>query len=265
MTLSLTCIIPAYNSLAEVTKCLTTLQLYASKQVAIEFLVADDASPDVDFREHLPPCAAKVVRSEVNGGFGLNCNTGAAFAQGDILFFCNQDVWAGHHPIDHDAVSQDWDLALVKAFDDASIGIVGAKLLFPNGAIQNAGGYFDGKAQPSHIGLGYINHRYYEVNTPKVVSWTTGGALGIRRELFSQLGGFDTVYPSYFEDVDLCLRACEAGFKTWFEPRCILFHTVGTSGGSPHFNKSAKTFYDRWVDSKRVQPDTLAVSQNRFW
>lgn len=265
MTLTLSVVIPAYNHLEEVLTCLTSLQTFASKTIPIEFIVADDASPDAPFPILIPHCAAKVVRSNVNGGFAVNCNTGASFAQGDILFFVNQDCLAGFHPVDGNPISQDWDVHLVNAFADASVGIVGAKLLFPDGRIQNAGGEFDGRCQPYHRGLGYSNHRYFEVDTPETVSWTTAAAIAIRRPLFNDLNGFDTIYErGYFEDVDLCLRVREAGYTVWYEPRCVLIHHVGTSGGSPTFAKNAAIFRQRWVDSKRITADVMTVKE-RFW
>ena len=265
MTPSISVVIPAFNHVTEVLACLTSLQALASKQVQIEFIVADDCSPEVYFPAVVPHCAAKVIRRPDNGGFGANCNTGAAFAQGDILFMVNQDVLAVGQDADGGALSQDWDIHLANAFTDTSVGVVGAKLLFPDGKIQNAGGLFDGRMQPYHRGLGYSNHRYAEVNTPEFVSWTTGAALAIRRDLFAQLGGFDPIYErAYWEDVDLCLRAREEGFKVWYEPRCALVHAVGTTGGSSSFAKNAATFRQRWVDSKRITADVSAVKE-RFW
>lgn len=265
MGVSLSVIIPAYNSPLEVFRCLTSLQNTASKTIPIEFIVADDASPDVNFLEITPPCTAKVIRSQTNGGFGTNCNTGAAFAHGDILFFVNQDVRADIFDPNNVLLSQNWDIPVIEAFNDTSVGIVGTKLLFPDGRIQNAGGFYDGNCQPFHRGLGYSNHTYWEVNTPDCVSWTTGAALAIRRELFNQLGGFDPIYgKGYFEDVEICVKAREAGFKIWYEPRSIFVHSVGTSGGSSMFAKNAQTFKERWVDTKIIKPDISAIKE-RFW
>lgn len=265
MTPTISVIIPAYNRLHEVAACLTSLQRFASKQIDIRFLVQDDASPDCDLRLLLPPCAASVERNAVNLGFGGNCNQAAARADGDILFMVNQDVFAGLHPLDGDPISQDWDIHLVNAFADDKVGVVGAKLLFPDGRIQNAGGKYDGHCAPYHIGLGYANHRYWEVNTPCEVSWTTGAAMAIRRDLFNQLGGFDVSYGrGYFEDVEICVKARLAGAKVWYEPRVTLLHAVGTSGGSPTFAKNAMLFKERWVDTKIVKPDVMAIKE-RFW
>ncbi len=265
MTPSISCIIPAYNHLAEVLACLTSLQAFASKTVPIEFIVADDCSNEVFLPAVIPHCAAKVIRRPENGGFAANANTGASFATGDILFFVNQDVLAVGLDADGQPLSQDWDIALVNAFNDPLVGIVGAKLLFPDGRVQNAGGLYDSRCQPFHIGLGYSNHRYWEVNTPREVSWTTAAAIAIRSEVFKQLGGFDEAYErGYFEDVEIAVKARLAGFKVWYEPRCAFVHTVGTSGGSPTFAKNAVLFRERWVDTKIVKPDVEVVKE-RFW
>lgn len=265
MNLRLSVVIPAFNHATEVLACLTSLQAFASKTIPIEFIVSDDCSNEVFFPAVIPHCAAKVIRRSENGGFGVNCNTGAHYAEGDIIFFCNQDILAVGLDADGQPLSQDWDIHLVNAFADPCVGVVGAKLLFPDGRVQNAAGSFDGRLQPFHRGLGYSNHRYAEVNTPEFVSWTTGAALAIRRDLFAQLGGFDSIYVgSYWEDVDLCLRARDAGFKVWYEPRCALVHHVGTSGGSASFAKNAAIFRERWVDSKRITAD-VSVIKERFW
>jgi GT2 family glycosyltransferase len=264
MTPSISVIIPAYQNTLEVLRCLNSLQTFASKTLPIEFIVSDDHSAD-PMAQYIGGCMAKVITRHENGGFAANANTGAQFAQGDILFVCNQDVAAVGQDADGLPLSQDWDIHLVNAFENAEVGIVGAKLLFPDGRVQNAGGFLDGRCQPFHRGLGYSNHRYAEVNTPEFVSWTTGAALAVRRDLFNQLGGFDTLYGrGYFEDVDMCMRAHEAGFKVWYEPRCVFIHTVGTSGGSSMFGKNAAIFRERWVDSKRIVKDTEMIKE-RFW
>lgn len=262
---SLSVIIPSYNHLPEVLTCLNSLQMFASRQVQIEFIVSDDCSPDCNLPMLVPSLIAKVIRNERNLGFAGNCNAGAAVAQGDVIFFCNQDVFAVGEDRNGDPYSPNWDMALVNAFDNPEVGLVGAKLLFPDGNVQNAGGFFDGHSQPYHRGLGYSNHRYHEVNTPGEVSWTTGAALAIRRDVFQQVGGFDTCYSGgYFEDVDLCLKVRGAGYQVWYEPACQLVHSVGSTAGNPHFMQNAKRFYDTWVATGKVKPDIAAVKE-RFW
>ena len=266
MTLTLSVIIPFYERLADVMRCLSSLQTLATPDVLTEFLVQDDCSPTVNLSSLMPPCAASVQRNAVNLGFGGNCNAAAARARGDVLFFVNQDVYALPMDADGYPLSQRWNAALLGAFSQESVGIVGAKLLFPQEfRIQSAGGLYDIGGQPFHRCLGYGNHLYEEVNTPQKVSWVTGAALAIRKDLFLQLGGFDEAYGrGYFEDVDLCERVKQAGYSVMYEPSCALMHEVGTSGGNPAFYQNAQEFKRRWVDSGIVQADVY-TSHVKYW
>lgn len=261
-------VIPAYNALADALACLTTLQRAAEKPQDMFWVVQDDASPDVDMR--CIPNAA-VMRNERNLGFAGNCNTAAARAfapkdlnpdsprDGDILFFVNQDVLAVPE------WSAGWDTHLSAAFADSGVGIVGARLLFPDRRIQSAGGQFDAACQPFHRCFQYSDPTYEEVNTPQDVSWVTGAALAIRRGLFEQVGGFDTAYTKgYFEDTDLCMKVREAGYRVRYEPRVTFIHKVGSAGGSAHFMQNARLFKSRWVDTGKARPDTTAIHV-RYW
>jgi GT2 family glycosyltransferase len=157
-----------------------------------------------------------------------------------------------------------WDTALLSAFDDPTVGIVGARLLFPDNRIQNAGGVFDALSQPTHRCLGWSNPHHAECSTRQEVQWTTGAALAIRTSLFVQLRGFDESYRMYWEDTDLCMRARQAGYKIMFEPTCTLIHQVGSTGGSPHFAAGARLFKQRWIDNGIVKAGTLTPTA-RFW
>ena len=251
-------IIPAYNDGVGVMTALNSLQVTATAPQ--QYLVQDDASPQLICSAVVPPAVASVERNERNLGFPGNCNAGARRAKGDILLFLNQDVYAVPD------LSTGWDQALIEAFSDPDIGIVGPRLLFPDGRIQSAGGLYDAKCQPYHRCIGYTDHDHHEVSTPRDVSWTTGAALAIRRWLFEDIGGFATDYvDGYFEDVDLCCRVrYERHMRVRYEPRATLIHSVGSTGGNPYFSDNARLWYQRWVDSKQVTPDTSGVYE-RFW
>lgn len=257
--MKLSIIVPFYERVIEALICLNSLQA-TSGYARHEYLLQDDASPGVFGPAVIPPILASVQRNAANLGFAANCNAAARRASGGVLFFVNQDVSAAR------GLSEGWDELLLAPFLYEKIGIVGARLLFPDGRIQNAGGLFDGHGQPFHRCLGWSNREHPEVNTGRVVSWTTGAALAIRRELFERLGGFDEEYEhGYFEDGDLCMRARTAGFEVWYEPRVTLVHKVGTSGGNAQtFMQNARRFKARWVDSGVVKPDEPAVRE-RWW
>lgn len=257
--MNISVVIPAYRNLQDVLTCLNSLQATASDFRAIQWIIQDDASPEIDFRLLIPPYVASVERNEVNKGFGGNCNAGAARAAGDIIVFCNQDIVADGN------LSRGWDTVISAAFEDASVGIVGARLLFPDGKVQSAGGIFDAGCAPVHRCLGYSDLTNWEVNTPETVAWATGAFLAIRRELFQAVGRFDERYgQGYFEDVALCLKVRELGYKTWYEPRVSFVHKVGSTGGSPHFYQNAQLFRKEWVITNKIKPD-LPVATVRYW
>jgi GT2 family glycosyltransferase len=258
--MKLATVIPAYNHLPDIMHALNSLRALAHTNPA--FHVQDDCSPEVNLPLCVPREIASTSRNERNLGFAANANLGAweaiAQYQPDVILFCNQDIYGVSE------WSAGWDAALLSAFSDPSVGIVGSRLLFPNGSIQNAGGEYDQLAQPVHRCLGWTNPRHPECNMRQTVDWTTGAALAIRTSLFVKLNGFDEGYRMYFEDTSLCIRAKEAGYKVVFEPACTLIHGVGSTGGSPHFMDSARRFKQEFVDTRRVQPGRL-MPTFRWW
>lgn len=250
-------LIPAYNHLDKVMICLNSLQALAT--TPHEYIVQDDCSPAVNFVACVPQCVASTRRNMYNLGFPANVNAAADRANGDILFIVNQDVYGVPE------FSLGWDVALLDAFDNPEIGAVGARLLFPDGTLQSAGGAFDAKCQPYHRCIGYSNLRYPEINTPQDVAWVTGAALAVRRDLWQRVGGFDVIYGrGYFEDVELCMRVRELGFRVWYEPRTTLIHSVGSTGGNPMFPQNARVFKSRWVDTGKIHPTSPAIYVN-YW
>ncbi len=251
--MKLSVIIPAYNHLGDVLKCVQAVRMTTHPQF-VELLVQDDASPEYNGPELLGPMCQ---RNAENLGFAGNCNAGAARATGDVLMFLNQDAWP---------IAPGWDKRLLDFFAlEPRAGIAGPTLLFPDGRIQSVGGQFDSAGQPFHEALGYANPDWEPISRPREVKWITGAALAVRRETWEQLGGFDTAYVrGYFEDVDLCMRARQAGWTVWHRPNVRMYHAAGGTGGSAYFAQNARLFKARWVDTKMIKPDVpyLAV---RYW
>ena len=249
----LSVIIPAYNHLEKVTRCLRLVRETTDPELT-EVLVQDDSSTEYNGPLSLGPCCE---RTNYNLGFAGNCNQAAKRAKGEVLFFLNQDCYP---------TAAGWDATLLALFDShGNVGVVGPTLLFPDGKVQSVGGLFDGAGQPFHEALGYGNPDWEPISKARKVSWVTGAALAVRRGLWNMLGGFDTAYGrGYFEDADFCVRAQLEGYEVWHEPRVRLVHEVGSTGGNPSFAMNARTFKARWVDTKVVEPDVPAIKV-RFW
>ena len=254
-------VIPAYEKLADVLHCLNSLRALATDANTIGWLVQDDCSPSVNFPICIPQEIASTVRNERNLGFAANSNIGVWNAikifQPDIVLVLNQDVYGVNE------WSLGWNESLLSAFDDPAVGIAAPRLLFPDNRIQSVGGVYDSAAQPTHRALGWSNPRAFD--EPEDVEWATGAALAIRTGLFTHLHGFDEGYErGYFEDVSLCIRAREAGARIRYQPTCTLIHSVGSTGGSPYFQKNAMRFKNEFVDSGRVKRGTLTPTA-RYW
>lgn len=249
----LSVIIPTYGCLPDVLACQRSL-VKTTDPALTEILIQDDASPDYNAVALFDELCQ---RNPVNLGFPGNCNAGASRASGDILLFLNQDTTA---------LTPNWDAGLLEFFDNhPQAGIVGLTLLFPDGSVQSVGGLFDSACQPYHEALGHTNPDWVPINTARIVSWTTGGAMAVRRDVWQQLGGFDLAYGrGYWEDVDLCVRAALAGWQTWHYPGARFTHRVGSTGGNPRFAVNARLFKSRWVDSGIVQPD-IQAQKVKFW
>jgi len=254
MTPRLSVIIPAFDHLADVSRCLKSVR-DTTDPVLTEVLIQDDAS-----KMYSGPLIFGDIceRNSPNLGFAGNCNAGAKRAQGEILFFLNQDCYTEQ---------QGWDAKLLALFDaEKQCGVAGPTLLFPDGRVQSVGGQFDAASQPYHVALHAVNPDWAPINTQRVVGWVTGAAFAVRRGLWNMCGGFDIAYGrGYFEDVDFCVRAQLEGWQVWHEPGVRFTHSVGSTGGNPGgFAKNAMTFKRRWVDTKYVTPDVPVIKVN-YW
>ena len=238
-------IIPVYNLAAVTRQCLNHLFSRLPASIEAEVVVVDDGS-----RDGTRACLAefegriRVVTHARNQGYSSACNDGAAVASGEHLVFLNNDTI----PLDG------WLDALVRqASRDEKVGIVGSKLLYPDGTIQHAGIAFDQDRQPRHIYVGFPGD-HPAVNKSRRMQMVTGGCLLINRMVFDRAGGFDTSFVNGFEDVDLCLKARELGFEVHYCHESVLYHLESVSDRLiDHDSANRRTFLDRWKD--RVEVD----------
>ena len=146
-------------------------------------------------------------------------NTAAKQSESPVLLFLNDDT---------SVVSPDWLEAMVELVMRPEVGAVGAKLLYPNGAIQHAGvvmGLFDNCGH-AFKGLDGSSGHYFDFSDViRNVSAVTGACLMTRAGVFWQAGGFDeNQFAVAFNDVDLCLKIGKFGYRVLYTPHAILYH-----------------------------------------
>ncbi|MEG7531164.1 MAG: glycosyltransferase, partial [Hungatella sp.] len=145
-------------------------------------IIADDVSTDAT--EHLSHYAEGLVicRNTTNQGFLRNCNHAARAARGTYMMFLNNDTQVTEH----------WLSSLVKLIrSDSSIGMVGSKLVYPDGRLQEAGGIIWSDGSGWNYGR-LDDPEKPEYNYVKEVDYISGAAILLPVELWKQIGGFDT-------------------------------------------------------------------------
>jgi GT2 family glycosyltransferase/SAM-dependent methyltransferase/glycosyltransferase involved in cell wall biosynthesis len=216
-------IIPLYNKVEYTQQCLESLaQNTPSGQY--EVVLVDNASTDAtpEFLKCLEG-DVKIIRNEKNEGFVRACNIGAHASTGKYLLFLNNDTM----------VMPGWLEAMLRlAEGDARIGAIGAKLVYPDGKLQEAGAILFNDGSGWNFGRGDDPARE-NYNQPAEVDYCSGACLLVRRELFEQLNGFDMRYaPAYYEDTDLCFGIRQLGYKVMYCPDAVIVHFEGITAGT---------------------------------
>ncbi len=215
-------IIPVYNQFNYTHACLKSI-FQSVKRVPYEIIIADDCSTDNTVNIGSYISGINVIKTQRNMRFLGNCNNAAQYAKGKYLLFLNNDT----------QVQSDWLESLVDLIEsDSSIGMVGSKLVYPNGKLQEAGGivWRDGSAWNYGNGDDPSKPEY---NYVKEVDYISGASIMIRTEIWEKIGGFDELYsPAYCEDSDLAFGVRKLGYKTVYQPKSIVVHFEGISNGT---------------------------------
>lgn len=245
----------------ELKKCLTALYK-ESQTVPISVYIVDNGSNAeerlannelFEIREETQYFTDfKVKRLQQNIGFPPAANEGAKMGNSPLIMFLSDDVELQAGVLDK----------VVKRLDDASIGIVGIKLLFP----PNSSSPIRPAGKTQHVGIGLNIHGDpihplvgWSADKPKCsisreAFAVTGACFTIRRKLFTQAGGFNQIYGrGTFEDVDLCLTVRQMGSRIFMEADAIAYHYVGATAEKRQepfpLGINSMIFKSRWAAS----------------
>jgi len=238
-----TCVVPSRGLAALLRACIAHLAAALAElpPAAHRIVVVDDAS-DLPLRaselrsagRNVP--ALEVVRHDTHHCFAASCNAGAARGAGDRILLLNNDVLL------HRMALVDMQALLAKP----SVGICGARLVFPDDTIQHCGVVFGpGEAGPCHDRRRVPTHLV--PRRPRVLGAVTGACMLIRRACFEELGGLDDSYPFGLEDVDLCLRARRRGWQVVCAQAHDSLHFESMTEGRVALDvASRRLFMERW-------------------
>jgi len=214
-------VIPSYNGRHLLSLCLAGIARHRPRGIDVEVIVADDASTDGtgEWLASAHP-EVRVVRLGRNVGFCAVANAGIAVSRGAIIQLLNNDT----------EVQEGWIEAGLAPFADPRVGSVAPLVLVRSdpSRVDSAGDQYALVGWPSKRGHGQ-SARLWSDRAPDRVFGASGSSAFYRAEALAKVGGFDSTFGSYYEDVDLAFRLRWAGFDCVFEPRCRILHDLSAS------------------------------------
>ena len=212
-------VIPNYNGIEFLEDCLSSISNQSYKD--FEIIVVDNGSADgsVKFIEDKFPGVFLIKNSE-NLGFTGATNQGIRHSKGEYVCTLNNDTISGYHFLEymHKAIESDKD-----------VGIIGSKMIFPDGRINSAGMCISRSGAAWNRGMFEEDCGQYE--KPEYVIGACAGAALYRRSMLDEIGLFDEDFFMYHDDVDLSFRAYLAGWKCLYYPKAVVTHINSATSG----------------------------------
>lgn len=223
-------IIPTKDKVNLLKQCISSIESKTkSEGFSYEIVVINHESKDSETIKYFDSIRNKHKVVDYSGPFNYSTinNFAVKNCDGDYLLFLNNDT---------KVINDEWLYEMLQIAQEDNIGAVGAKLLFPNQTIQHAGLMLNEDDVAVHIfrgfwraGLGYMDRIQITSN----VSAVTAACMLVTREAFESVGGFnETDLAVAYNDVDLCLKLMDKGYRNIYTPFAELYHYESMSRGS---------------------------------
>lgn len=250
-TYELSFIIINYNLSIEIEACLNSLIPIINKTfITYEIIIVDNNSPD----RKLPESEKKFPRDNIrffylneNIGFGKGCNFGFSKSSGKYICFLNPDT----------IIKEDIVTPIIALFEsDISVGIIGPKQQVRKPFFDFSAGFYPNLFFElfNLFGLGVFLEGFLvyfltrlRKNQVLEFDWILGASIFIKAELFNKIEGFDKDYFMFSEEVDLCKRVSNNGFKIVYYPKYSIYHIGSVSGKKDYKLYTIRTYSSKYI------------------
>jgi N-acetylglucosaminyl-diphospho-decaprenol L-rhamnosyltransferase len=219
-------VVVSYNVRELLVQCIASLRADGIEHIVVVDNASSDGSADA-----ARAADVEVVALDANVGFGSGANRGVVRTDTPYVVICNPDL----------EVEPGATKALTELLDgDGALGIVAPRIETPDGRLYPSARTFPDMVDAAgHAFLHFVwrdnpfSRRYkmldWDHSTPGDVDWVAGTYFMARRTAWDAVGGFDEDFFMYLEDVDLCWRLRDAGWRTGYEPAARVVHAIGRS------------------------------------
>ena len=248
-------IIPNKDHVDDLSRCVESI-INLSTYDNYEIVIVENNSETAEIRTYYEEISRhpRVQVVEYKGDFNYSKinNFGVQYAKGEYLLLLNNDT---------EVITPDWMEELLMYAMRKDVGVVGAKLYYPDKTIQHAGIVI---GLGAHRTAGHTHYRIPEANVGYMgrlcyaqdVTAVTGACMMVSKALYEELGGLDESFTVALNDVDFCLRVREKGFLNIFTPFAELYHYESKSRGSDkkderalRYQQESDRFRVKWADA----------------
>jgi GT2 family glycosyltransferase len=197
--------------------CITSIEEKTS-YANYEIVVVENQSIDPDIKEFLSARSYTVVPVQEAFNSSRRINLGAKHACGTYLLLLHDDT---------EVISADWITAMLGFCQQGEIGVVGAKLLYRNDLIEDAGVVLGLSGVAGHPLRKFPRNTWHDFRSSgdtRNCSAVSGACMMVRKSVFEQVGGFDEGISNAYSDIDFCLKVREAGYRIVWTPWAELYH-----------------------------------------
>ncbi len=266
MSVQFSIVIVNYNSNKLLFNCLKSLEKINYRKSDYEIIVVDNCSHKKYIKElenKQIEYNYKLIKNSSNDGFGAANNLGVKEADGEFIFLVNPDTYIKDNNI--------FEKIIIDFKQNEDIGIIGSKVLNKDGSIQSIGNRYPNMRNLFLEKVFFLNSNFMnkifvdkKMSGLKETGWVSGCFMGMRRDDYYKVGGFDENIFLYSEDIDLCLKINNLGKKIIIDLDVSIYHL---RGGITEKKSSMKNFdgIDEEINTLFYVLKKHGITENRMF